>query len=54
MPLEPPPDATEPDASPDDTADIGGAHGLRVLEPSRPPDLVDSIVGDVTGFFLGS
>jgi uncharacterized protein YkwD len=54
VPLEPPRDATEPEASPDDTADIGGAHGLRILEPNRPPDLVDSIVGDVTGFFLGS
>jgi uncharacterized protein YkwD len=53
-PLAPPPDATEPEASPDDTADIGGAHGLRVLEPSRPPGLVESIVGGVTGFFLGS
>jgi uncharacterized protein YkwD len=53
-PSEEPPDAIEPEASPDDTADIGGAHGLRVLEPSRPPDLVESIVGDVTGFFLGS
>jgi uncharacterized protein YkwD len=53
-PTDEPPDATEPEASPDDTADIGGAHGLRVLEPDRPPGLVDTIVGDVTGFFLGS
>lgn len=53
-PTEELPDATEPEASPDDTADIGGAHGLRVLEPSRPPGLVETIVGGVTGFFLGS
>jgi uncharacterized protein YkwD len=26
---------------------------LRVAEPSTPPGLMDTIVGDVTGFFLG-
>jgi uncharacterized protein YkwD len=26
---------------------------LRVLDPSTPPGLIDTIVGDVTGFFLG-
>ena len=26
---------------------------LRVLDPATPPGLIDTIVGDVTGFFLG-
>jgi uncharacterized protein YkwD len=32
----------------------GGAHGLRVIEPDTRPGLLESIVGGVTGFFLGS
>jgi uncharacterized protein YkwD len=36
-------------------ADAAGNPGgsLRVLDPSSPPGLIDAIVGDVTGFFLG-
>jgi uncharacterized protein YkwD len=29
------------------------AGSLRVLDPATPPGLIDTIVGDVTGFFLG-
>ena len=29
------------------------AGSLRVVDPATPPGLVDTIVGDVTGFFLG-
>jgi len=32
------------------TAPVGS---LRVLDPATPPGLIDTIVGDVTGFFLG-
>ena len=35
------------------TAPIAGGGSLRVVEPSTPPGLVETIVGDVTGFFLG-
>ena len=34
------------------TAATGGA-SLRVVDPATPPGLVETIVGDVTGFFLG-
>jgi uncharacterized protein YkwD len=30
-----------------------GSIGLRVVDPSTPPGLVETIVGDVTGFYLG-
>ena len=33
--------------------DTGAPGSLRVLDPSTPPGLIDTIVGDVTGFFLG-
>jgi uncharacterized protein YkwD len=56
---DPPPstapvDAIEPEASADDMADIGGAHGLRVTGSSDPPGLLETVVAGVTGFFLGS
>lgn len=39
------------------TIAAGGGPGseavLRVVEPSSPPGLVETIVGDVTGFYLG-
>jgi uncharacterized protein YkwD len=43
-----PPEVVEPAATVEDSG-----HGLRVMEPSAPPGLVDTIVGGVTGFFLG-
>ena len=30
-----------------------GSAGLRVVDPSTPPGLVETIVGNVTGFYLG-
>jgi uncharacterized protein YkwD len=32
---------------------LEGAAGLRVVDPSTPPGLVETIVGDVTGFYFG-
>ncbi len=49
-----PVDAVEPEESATAEADIGGAHGLRVTEPSDPPGLLETVVAGVTGFFLGS
>jgi uncharacterized protein YkwD len=64
-PTQGPPDplARNGGSGPDATAiplvgngSAGGDHGaaLRVVDPSSPPGLVDSIVGDVTVFFLGA
>ena len=44
--------AAIPLADQSDTA-TSTAESLRVLDPSTPPGLIDTIVGDVTGFFLG-
>ena len=49
-----PVDAIEPEGSDAAVADIGGAHGLRVMGPSEPPGLLETVVAGVTGFFLGS
>jgi uncharacterized protein YkwD len=49
-----PPGTPAPSAAPDDPTAAGGAHGLRVLEPNARPGLLETIVGGVTGFFLGS
>jgi uncharacterized protein YkwD len=64
-PTQGPPDplARSGGSGPDATAvplvgsgSAGGDQGaeLRVVDPSSPPGLVDSIVGDVTVFFLGA
>ena len=46
-------DAIKPEGSDDATADIGGAHGLRVdAIGRRSPALLETVVADVTGFFL--
>ena len=33
--------------------DDGDRPGLRVVAPDESPGLVDTIVGEVTGFFIG-
>jgi uncharacterized protein YkwD len=52
-----PDDPDAPDAAavigPDEIADAGAGHGLRVLTPPQPPGLLDTIMGGVAGFFLG-
>jgi uncharacterized protein YkwD len=48
------PPAAGPGAAPGEAAGAGGAHGLRVMEPGTRPGLLETIVGGVTGFFLGS
>jgi hypothetical protein len=40
-----------PPGEPAPTGEV--ANGLRVVDPSTPPGLVETIVGDVTGFYLG-
>lgn len=49
-----PPARAAASASPGDTGAAGGPHGLRVMEPNTRPGLLETIVGGVTGFFLGS
>ena len=53
-PTADPVDAIKPEGSDDAVADIGGAHGLRVVRADDPPGLLETVVADVTGFFLGS
>ncbi len=54
-PATPEPTASpSPSASPVEQVALGGDHGLRVLESNAQPGLLETIVGDVTGFFLGS
>jgi hypothetical protein len=59
-PPEPLPDDLESDEpivddgdDPADETDGAADHGLRVVAPDESPGLIDTIVGGVTGFFIG-